>query len=251
MQEPLTNRFSVIPRHIAIIMDGNGRWAKQHGLPRVEGHRRGVINVENILQCASEINLEVLTLFAFSSENWNRPREEVDALMNLLSEFLTIKEPLLHKNQVRLRMIGRKQELPARVVEQLEQVESRTSQYPRTLALALNYGSRVEAVDAARKLIAMAQAGALDPAALDWDTFSRCLYTSDLPDPDLVIRTSGESRLSNFLLLQAAYAEIIYSPLNWPDFDRKAFAEALENFQNRERRYGMTSEQIASRPRPL
>jgi len=251
MQEPLTNRFSVIPRHIAIIMDGNGRWAKQHGLPRVEGHRRGVINVENILQCASEINLEVLTLFAFSSENWNRPREEVDALMNLLSEFLTIKEPLLHKNQVRLRMIGRKQELPARVVEQLEQVESRTSQYPRTLALALNYGSRVEAVDAARKLIAMAQAGALDPAALDWDTFSRCLYTSDLPDPDLVIRTSGESRLSNFLLLQAAYAEIIYSPLNWPDFDRKAFAEALENFQNGERRYGMASEQIASRPRPL
>lgn len=251
MQKPLTNRFAVIPRHIAIIMDGNGRWAKQHGLPRVEGHRRGVINVENILQCASEINLEVLTLFAFSSENWNRPREEVDALMNLLSEFLTIKEPLLHKNQVRLRMIGRKQELPARVVEQLEQVESRTSQYPRTLALALNYGSRVEAVDAARKLIAMAQAGALDPAALDWDTFSRCLYTSDLPDPDLVIRTSGESRLSNFLLLQAAYAEIIYSPLNWPDFDRKAFAEALENFQNRERRYGMTSEQIASRPLPL
>ena len=250
MHEQLTNRFSVVPRHIAIIMDGNGRWAKQHGLPRIEGHRRGVINVESILECASEINLEVLTLFAFSSENWNRPREEVDALMNLLSEFLANKEPLLHKNRVKLRTIGRKHELPERVVAQLEKVESSTAQYPRTLVLALNYGSRVEVVDATRKLIARVQAGTLDPANLDWDTLSRCLYTSDLPDPDLVIRTSGESRLSNFLLLQAAYAEIYYSPLNWPDFDRKAFASALESFQKRERRYGMTSEQIAKRPLP-
>ena len=233
-----------IPVHIAIIMDGNGRWAKKRNFPRIEGHRQGVMNVELVVNLAAEIGLKYLTLYAFSSENWKRPAEEVNALMNLLKRFLKDKEKLLHKHQVRLKAIGRISELPADVVKLLRKVEAGTSHYPRTLALALNYGSRIEVVDAVRDYAEQVKAGKEDPQNLSWDHFSGFLYTAGMPDPDLVIRTSGETRLSNFLLLQAAYAEIHYSPVNWPDFGREAFEAALADYRSRERRFGLTGDQL-------
>ena len=236
--------FEHIPQHIAIIMDGNGRWAKAHQKPRIEGHRQGVRNVELILEIASELNLNYLTLFAFSSENWKRPKQEVDALMDMLARFLKDKQKLLHKHQIRLKSVGRIEELPANVVDLLAKVEADTKDYPRTLGLALNYGSRIEVVDAVQRYLKQVEAGVESPDRLDWDTFARYLYTSELPDPDLIIRTSGETRLSNFLLLQGAYAEIHYSPVNWPDFGRTEFMEALKDFNARERRFGLTSEQL-------
>jgi undecaprenyl diphosphate synthase len=237
-------RFPNHPRHVAIIMDGNGRWAQARGLPRSEGHRSGVENVERVLELAAEFDLEVLTLFAFSSENWKRPKAEVDALMALLEHFLIEKEPLLHRNRVRLFPIGLLSALPERVQTLLAEVGSRTACYPRVLALALNYGSRMEVIEAVRSCHQAICEGRLSAQDLDWDGFSRYLFTADLPDPDLVIRTSGEHRLSNFLLLQAAYAEIHYSPVSWPDFGREAFRSALEDYSNRQRRFGMTAEQM-------
>ena len=231
-------------QHIAIIMDGNGRWAKQRNLPRIEGHRQGVQNVELVMELASEINLQYLTLYAFSSENWNRPADEVNALMSLLKRFLKEKEKLLHKHEVKLRAIGRTSELPKDVQKLLLKVENNTKDYPRTLGLALNYGSRIEVVDAVKAYARKVIAGEEHPETLEWNQFSKFLYTCGMPDPDLVIRTSGETRLSNFLLLQAAYAEIHYSPLNWPDFGREAFYGALEDYKKRERRFGLTGDQI-------
>ena len=244
MSDRLSTQFEHIPQHIAIIMDGNGRWAKARGLPRIEGHRRGVRNVERILELASEIDLNYLTLFAFSSENWNRPKDEVDALMNMLERFLKEKQKLLHKHKIRLKAVGRISEMPANITELLKKVEADTRDYPRTLGLALNYGSRIEVIDAIKLYLEQVTAGAENPDRLDWDTFANYLYTSGMPDPDLIIRTSGEFRLSNFLLLQGAYAEIHYSPVNWPEFGRKEFAKALKDFNQRERRFGLTSEQI-------
>lgn len=233
------------PRHVAIIMDGNGRWAKEHGLPRIEGHRRGAQAVQHSLEAARDLGLRYLTLYAFSVENWNRPKDEVRALMDLLDRFL--KEQLHHllKNKIRMRVIGRYHELPQNIQERLRDAEARTADFTDfTVGLALNYGSRTEVVDAARAIAKAAQDGTLDPNQLDYAQFRSFLYTDDMPDPDLVIRTSGESRLSNFLLLQSAYSEIHFSKVLWPDFDRACFEAALEDYAQRERRYGKTSEQL-------
>ncbi|NCG08651.1 MAG: isoprenyl transferase [Verrucomicrobia bacterium] len=242
MQNDSTNNR---PRHVAIIMDGNGRWAKAHGLPRIEGHRRGAQAVQRSLEAARDLGLQYLTLYAFSVENWNRPKEEVQALMELLDQFL--KDQLKHmlKHKIRLRVLGRYHELPKHIQDRLRDTEARTADFTDfTVGLALNYGSRTEVVDAARAIAKAAQAGTLDPDNLDYAQFRDFLYTGDMPDPDLVIRTSGESRLSNFLLLQSAYSEIHFSQVLWPDFDRASFEAALDDYAQRERRYGKTSEQL-------
>jgi undecaprenyl diphosphate synthase len=234
------------PQHVAIIMDGNGRWAKQHKLPRVEGHRRGAEAVKQALKSAQKYGIKNLTLYAFSVENWNRPQDEVDALMDLLDRFLSNQLPNLIKRKIRLRVIGRYQELPEHIQARLRQAEADTCEFDEyTLGLALNYGARTEAIDAVKHIAKAAQAGQLDLEQLDYDTFRNYLYTRDMPDPDLVIRTSGESRLSNFLLLQSAYAEIYLSKVFWPDFDEDEFKKALDEYASRERRYGKTTEQLA------
>lgn len=234
-----------IPNHVAIIMDGNGRWAKQRGLPRIEGHRRGVETVRSIIDGAKEQGIRYLTLYAFSVENWKRPQEEVGALMSLLEYFLKREVATLVKNRVRLLTIGRTQDLPEVVRRQLDIAIAATSHFTEhTLVLALNYGSRTEVVDAARAYAAAIAAGKISPNDSSWETFSRHLYTADLPDPDLVIRTSGEYRVSNFLLLQAAYAEFVYTPVLWPDFTKADLATAIEAYSKRERRFGQTSEQL-------
>lgn len=236
---------SKTPEHVAIIMDGNGRWAKQHHLPRIEGHRRGAEAVKRVLKAAQDNKVKNITLYAFSVENWNRPKAEVDALMNLLERFLTDQLPQLIKRKIRLQVIGRYRELPERIQTLLHKCEEATQNFDEyTLGLALNYGSRTEVIDATVAIAQAAQAGVLDLDKLDYNTFRRYLYTRDMPDPDLVIRTSGESRLSNFLLLQCAYAEIYFSKVLWPDFDEAEFKTALNEYASRERRYGKTSEQL-------
>lgn len=226
-------------------MDGNGRWAKQHGLPRIEGHRRGAEAVKRCLKAAQANGVTHLTLYAFSVENWNRPQSEVDALMDLLDRFLRDQLPELIKREIRLRVIGRYLELPEKIQTRLREAEAATQHFTvYTLGLALNYGARTEIVDAARAIAQAAQAGDLNPDELDYATLRQHLYTRDMPDPDLVIRTSGESRLSNFLLLQSAYAEIYLSPVLWPDFDEAEFKNALAAYAARERRYGKTAEQL-------
>jgi undecaprenyl diphosphate synthase len=226
-------------------MDGNGRWAKERGLPRIEGHRRGAEAVKRTLKAAQENGVEIITLYAFSVENWNRPKDEVDALMNLLDRFLADQLPELIKRKIRLRVIGRYEELPAHIQKRLRETEHATAHFTNhTLALALNYGARTEVIDAVKAIAHAVQAGTLNPDELDYNTFRDYLYTSDLPDPDLVIRTSGEARLSNFLLLQAAYAEIYFTPVLWPDFDESEFKVALNDYACRERRYGKTAEQL-------
>ena len=226
-------------------MDGNGRWANERGLPRIEGHRRGADAVKRALKAAQENGVKIITLYAFSVENWNRPKDEVDALMQLLDRFLKDQLTELVKRKIRLRVVGRYQELPEHIRERLSHVEAATAKFTDyTLALALNYGARTEVVDAARAIAQAAQAGKINPDELDYEQFAQHLYTKDLPDPDLVIRTSGEARLSNFLLLQAAYAEIYFTPVLWPDFDEKQFKLALTDYAARERRYGQTAEQL-------
>jgi len=250
---PLTARLSVnseskqttLPQHVAIIMDGNGRWAQQRGLPRIEGHRRGAEAVKRILQAAQENGVRCLTLYAFSVENWNRPKDEVDALMGLLEQFLDDQLPELLKRKIRLRVIGRYQELPAGIQERLREAEDKTADFTEyTAGLALNYGSRTEVVDAVKSVAAAVKSGALELDTFHYDQLRGHLYTGDMPDPDLVIRTSGECRLSNFLMLQAAYAEIYISKVLWPDFDQKEFKAALDDFARRERRYGKTTAQL-------
>ena len=226
-------------------MDGNGRWANERGLPRIEGHRRGADAVKRALKASQENGVKIITLYAFSVENWNRPKDEVDALMQLLDRFLKDQLTELVKRKIRLRVVGRYQELPEHIRERLSHVEAATAEFTDyTLALALNYGARTEVVDAARAIAQAAQAGKINPDELDYEQFAQHLYTKDLPDPDLVIRTSGEARLSNFLLLQAAYAEIYFTPVLWPDFDEKQFKLALTDYAARERRYGQTAEQL-------
>jgi undecaprenyl diphosphate synthase len=236
---------SALPAHVAIIMDGNGRWAKQRGLPRLEGHRRGVETVRSIMDAARELGIRCLTLYAFSVENWKRPAEEVGALMHLLEFFLKKEIKTLVKNRVRLRTIGRTVELPAPVRRQLDAAIAATAAFTEhTLVLALNYGARSEIVDAARAYAAAVAAGREKLNDGSWETFSRYLYTADLPDPDLVIRTSGETRVSNFLLLQSAYAEFVFTPVLWPDFTKADLAAAVATYAQRERRFGLTSEQL-------
>jgi undecaprenyl diphosphate synthase len=237
------------PEHVAIIMDGNGRWAKQRGLPRIEGHRRGSEAVKRTLRAAQEAGVRYLTLYAFSVENWNRPRDEVDALMDLLDRFVADQLPELMKRKIRLRVVGRYQELPEKVQKRLRDAEEVTHRFSEhTVALALNYGSRTEFVDAVKSVVLAAQRGEIEMNQLSYDQLRPHLYTGDMPDPDLVIRTSGESRLSNFLMLQSAYAEIYISQVLWPEFDQKEFKAALADFASRERRYGKTSEQMHAAP---
>ena len=228
-------------------MDGNGRWAKQRGLPRVEGHRRGVETVRAITTAARELGVRYLTLYAFSVENWKRPAAEVGALMSLLEFFLKRETAGLVKNRVRLRTIGRTQDLPEVVRKQLDHAIAATAQFTeQTLILALNYGARTEVLDAARAYAADLAAGKTQPAGDDWAAFSRYLYTADIPDPDLVIRTSGETRISNFLLMQAAYAEFVFTPTLWPDFTKADLEAAIADYHRRERRFGLTSEQVST-----
>lgn len=242
-----------VPAHVAIIMDGNGRWAKQRGLPRLEGHRRGVESVRRVVDAARELGIRYLTLYAFSVENWRRPEDEVGGLMGLLETFLRREKANLLKNRVRLRAIGRIDSLPPAARSALADVMAATEHFTEhTLVLALNYGARTEVLDAARAYAAAVAAGtaSLDDAA-SWEGFARHLYTRDLPDPDLVIRTSGETRLSNFLLVQAAYAEFVFTPVLWPDFGGDELKSAVDSYRRRERRYGLTGDQITSPgPRP-
>jgi undecaprenyl diphosphate synthase len=230
-----------LPKHIAIIMDGNGRWAKQRHMPRVAGHRAGVAAVRSTVETAARVGIHALTLYAFSEENWKkRPKSEVDFLMSLLSRYLKAEVPTLNENNIRLEYIGRQQQLPEDVQERMEWARQSTSHNTGTvLTLALNYSARSEMVDAFRSMVnAAAQNGGLEHLHIDEDTVGRHLYTRNLPDPDLVVRTSGEMRLSNFLLWQLAYAEIYVTPTLWPDFRGLHLLEAIAEYQKRERRYG-------------
>ena len=233
------------PPHVAIIMDGNGRWAKQRGLPRIEGHRRGVETVRTITFAARDLGVRMLTLYAFSIENWKRPQDEVGALMGLLEFYLKKELETFVRDRVRFRTIGRTEELPAGVQKLLRTTVEETRHFTDyTLVLALNYGSRTEVLDAAKSYAAAVAAGREKLNDNAWSSFSRHLYTADMPDPDLVIRTSGETRISNFLLLQAAYAEFFFTPVLWPDFSKEHLAAAIADYQRRERRFGLTSEQL-------
>ena len=228
-----------LPAHVAIIMDGNGRWAAQRGLPRVEGHRRGAESVRAVLRCASSLGISHLTLYAFSVENWNRPKAEVDTLMKFLARYLKTERDEMNDNNVRLRAIGQLDRLPGFVREQLNAtIASLDQNNGTTLNLALSYGGRTELLDAARALAAKTQSGELAPADIDEQAFADHLYTVGTPDPDLLIRTSGEMRVSNFLLWQISYAELVVTERLWPDFDEADFCAALESFAARDRRFG-------------
>ena len=239
------------PSHIAIIMDGNGRWATARGLPRVLGHRAGAAAVRRVVEACCELGVKALTLYAFSWENRDRPAEEIQELMGLLDEFVRREEPTLLANRVRLRAIGRLEALPAGVVENLHRVIARTAREDRlTLTLALSYGGRQEIVDAARRLAEYVLRGELRPEQIDEALFAQQLYTADLPDPDLLIRTSGEQRLSNFLLWQSSYAELYVTPKLWPDFSKGDLAEAIAEYERRERRFGKVNGAASSRLTP-
>jgi len=228
-----------IPGHVAIIMDGNGRWAVEKGLSRVFGHHEGTKRVKEIVKYAGEFGVKVLTLFAFSSENWSRPKHEVSVLLHYFQDFLRKELPGMVKSNIRFRVIGREKPIPERILKRIREAERKTEKNTgMTFVLAVNYGSRQEIVDAARQICSRACRGELDPAGLDEAEFSKYLYTAGLPDPDLVIRTSGEIRLSNFLLWQLSYAEMYFPGVLWPDFGRKEFEEALKEYQKRQRRFG-------------
>ena len=227
------------PAHVAIIMDGNGRWAQMRGLPRQEGHRRGLEALRRTVRNASDLGISVLTLYSFSTENWRRPHAEVSFLMGLLRHFVEKDLAELSAANVRVRVIGNRENLAADLRRLVEHAETSTrANTGLVLVIAFNYGSRDEIMRAARRLAGEAAAGRLDPAAIDEGAIAACLDTHDLPDPELVIRTSGETRISNFLLWQAAYAEFVFTPVMWPDFDRTAFEDALAQYRQRERRFG-------------
>jgi len=228
-----------IPQHIAIIMDGNGRWAKARNLARRDGHRAGAESVEECLKACGDLGVKYLTLYAFSSENWKRPESEVTALMGLLAQFLKEKTPTLMKNNIRLQVIGHLARLPVRNQKQLHDSIAKTARNDGlTLIVALSYGSREEIVDAAKRLMEEAKAGTTNPADLTPEMFSRYLYTAGTPDPDLLIRTSGECRVSNFLLWQISYAEIVITETLWPDFRHGHLVDAIAEYQRRHRRFG-------------
>jgi undecaprenyl diphosphate synthase len=232
----------VPPRHVAIIMDGNGRWAKMRGLPRTAGHKRGAESVRNAVQAARKLGISYLTLFGFSSENWKRPEGEVRALMGLLRLYLRSEVEELHRNGVRLRILGERSRLDPDIVRLIEGAEERTKNNTElTLLLALSYGGRQELVSAARKLAIDARDGKIDPEAIDEDSFSDRLFTAGIPDPDLLIRTSGEYRISNFLLWQCAYAEMLFLDVLWPDFGEADLERAVRDFICRDRRYGVVA----------
>lgn len=230
---------SRLPRHVAVIMDGNGRWAKEHGMPRVFGHRNGVKSVRAITEAAAELGVEYLTLYAFSTENWGRPKPEVSALMHLLVETVHKETNTLMKNNIRLQAIGEIEKLPKATYEALMQGIHDTRNNTRmTLVLALNYSGRWDIVRAAQRLAQDVAAGTLSAADITGDHLAAKLSTVGIPDPELLIRTSGEARISNFLLWELAYAEMYFSPVFWPDFSKEHFAQAIVDFQHRERRFG-------------
>ncbi len=227
------------PRHVAIIMDGNGRWAAGRGLPRLEGHRRGVEALRRTVRAAGELGIEVLTIFSFSSENWTRPAAEISDLMGLLRRFIRNDLADLHKNGVRVRVIGEREGLPADITRLLLEAEELTARNDKlTLAVAFNYGARQEIAQAVQQIARQVADGMLPVEAITPETIEDNLYAPELPAPDLIIRTSGEQRLSNFLLWQAAYSELIFIPTFWPDFDKAALEEAILEFRRRERRFG-------------
>ncbi len=234
-----------LPRHLAIIMDGNGRWARKRYMPRIMGHRQGAKAVKEIVTAVRELNIPYLTLYAFSKENWSRPREEVEALMDLLYDYLKKEIDELLGNRIRLRAIGELDRLPPRVRTLLfETMEKTAKNYEMQLILALSYGSRSEIAEAAKRIAQKCIRGEISPSDIDEKLFASFLFTADIPDPDLIIRTSGEQRLSNFLLYQAAYSEFYMTKTLWPDFDKKELLKALHDFSRRERRFGKTSEQL-------
>ncbi|HEU5017881.1 MAG TPA: isoprenyl transferase [Pseudolabrys sp.] len=228
-----------VPRHVAIIMDGNGRWAAARGLPRVEGHRRGVEAVRRTVRAAGEIGISYITIFSFSAENWSRPVSEVSELMGLLRRFIRNDLAELHHSNVRVRVIGERSNLEPDIGRLLSEAEELTKNNDGlSLVVAFNYGARQEIARAVRRAAEQIVSGALDPAAIDADSVAGFLDAPDIPDPDLIIRTSGEQRLSNFLLWQAAYSELVFVPTYWPDFDRAALDGAIREYQQRERRFG-------------
>jgi len=231
--------FTRLPRHVAVIMDGNGRWAKQRQKSRVEGHRAGVAAVRDTIETSARLGIEVLTLYAFSIENWKRPESEVSTLMSLLRHYLRSELETLMKNEIRFRVVGRPEDLATDIREELARAEERSARN-RGLQfnIALNYGGRAEIIDAARSLFAALQREGRDPSSIGEEDLARYLYTAGQPDPDLLIRTSGELRVSNFLLWQIAYAEIWVTDVLWPDFRRRHLLQAILDFQKRERRYG-------------
>ena len=234
-----------LPRHVAIIMDGNGRWARSKGLPRSDGHAEGVTSVHRAVEFASDLGIEYLTLYAFSTENWNRPPEEVETLMYLIGWAIERELPDLIRNNVRIRLIGDIPRIPEKAREKLLNAERATSSCTGlTLGMCLSYSSRWEITEAARRLARLAADGKLDQEVIDENILASNLSTAGMPDPDLLIRTGGEQRISNFLLWQIAYSELCFTPVLWPDFGKKDFAEAILDYQNRERRFGKTSGQI-------
>jgi undecaprenyl diphosphate synthase len=238
--------LNYLPQHIAIIMDGNGRWAKQKGNPRVFGHKNGVAAVRDSVEASAELGIKYLTLYAFSTENWNRPRTEVDALMSLLVGTINKETKTLMENKVRLLAIGDINSLPSNVAKNLNGAIEKTSKNSgMSLVLALSYSARWEIVQAVKKIALAVKEGKLLPNDIDNNIFSEALSTKGIPDPELLIRTSGENRISNFLLWQIAYAELYFTPTLWPDFRREHLYAAIADFQCRERRFGKTSEQLS------
>lgn len=226
-------------QHIAIIMDGNGRWATKRGLPRLAGHKKGAETVKIVTEAAAEAGVKYLTLYAFSTENWQRSPEEVNGLMSLLRDYLKTDLKEIQEKGVRIRFIGERHMLASDIVEKMKKIEKQTINNDRmTLCIALSYGSRQEIVQAARKIATLAKRGDILPEDVDIKMFSDMLYTKDMPDPDLVIRSSGEQRISNYLLWQVAYAEFYFSPVLWPDFNKETLNAIIEDYNHRERRYG-------------
>jgi len=241
-------RKDKLPRHIAIIMDGNGRWAEKKSLNRIVGHRKGIEVAREVIRCCRELGIQVLTLYAFSTENWNRPKREVKALMTLLKRFLRAEGKELIQNNIRLNTIGNIADLPKDVSEVLKEFMLETKNNTgMILNAALSYSGRNEIIQAIKKIVRYVQQGKLTPHQINEEVFSHCLFTDGLPDPDLLIRTSGELRISNFLLWQMAYTEIYVTNILWPDFTKKDLLDAIEDYQGRERRFGLTQKQIKSK----
>ena len=243
--KPMNIEKEMLPKHLAIIMDGNGRWAKQQGKQRIFGHEKGAKTVREIIQEASQLGIPYLTLYAFSTENWNRPKLEVEALMHLLSRYLQKEVAIMQKNNIRLNAIGDLESLPSKVRKELykamEQTKDNTS---TTVSLALAYGGQQELLQMTQQLARKVQQGLLTPEQITPQEIQKALYTQEIPTVDLLIRTSGECRISNFLLWQIAYAELYFTDVLWPDFTPEQLHKALLNYQNRERRFGKTSEQL-------
>jgi undecaprenyl diphosphate synthase len=237
----------VMPQHVAVIMDGNGRWAAARGLSRTEGHKQGAEAAQRVVEAARDMGIPYITLFTFSSENWNRPASEIDDLMNLLRFYLKKETAELHKSGACLRVIGNRARLPADIVKLIENAEEKTGDNDRiTVVIAISYGGRDDIVQAARNLAAMAKTGAVDVDGIDEGLFAQALMTDGIPDPDLMIRTSGEYRISNFLMWQLAYTEMYFTNTLWPDFDRAELQAAISFFNGRDRRYGGLSRKVAS-----